>query len=260
MGYENVTLEMRGPVALLTINREKQLNSLDAATIRDVRSALADVRTRREARALVLTGAGSKAFVAGADIGEIQALGLGDGPDFLSAGHAMNREIESLGIPTLAAVNGLALGGGCELAMACTLRIAAPTAAFGLPELGLGVIPGFGGTQRLARLIGAHWASWYLLTGETIKAERALELGLVHRVAEAGEVVSESVRIGEKIAGKAPLAVRAALAAVRHGADADLETGLALESALTGMLLGSRDKQEGISAFLEKRKPEYRSE
>lgn len=258
MDYENITLMMEGPVGVLTLNREKQLNCLNAATIQDVRSALDTVRTRREVRALVITGAGQKAFAAGADIGEIQGLGLGDGPDFMAAGHAMNQEIESLGIPTIAAVNGLALGGGCEMAMACTLRVASVTAAFGLPELGLGVIPGWGGTQRLPRIIGRHWASWYLLTGETIKADRALELGLVHRVVDATEVVPESVRIGEKIATKAPLAVRAVLTAVRHGADVGLESGLALEAALIGALLASQDKREGIAAFLEKRKPEYR--
>ncbi|MHB9150331.1 MAG: enoyl-CoA hydratase/isomerase family protein [Thermoleophilia bacterium] len=258
MDYENITLMLEGPVGVLTINREKQLNSLNAATIQDVRSALDTVKSRREVRALVITSAGQKAFAAGADIGEIKGLGLRDGPDFMAAAHSMNREIENLGIPTIAAVNGLALGGGCELAMACTLRVASSTAVFGLPELGLGVIPGWGGTQRMPRLIGRHWAIWHMLTGETIKADRALELGLVHKVVDAAEVVLESVRIGERIATKAPLAVRAALTAVNHGADEGLESGLALETALMGALLASQDKQEGIAAFLEKRKPEYR--
>jgi enoyl-CoA hydratase len=260
MSYENVKLRIEDGVAVLSVEREGQRNCLSAATIRDLRNALGAVRSDDSARALILTGAGSKAFCAGADIGEVASVGLKGGQGFLAEGHALNRDLESLAIPTLAAVNGLAVGGGCELAMACTLRIAAKTALFGLPELGLGVIPGFGGTQRLPRLVGKSWALWYLLTGEMLDAAKALELGLVHRVVEPEELLPDCLKVARKIASKAPLAVRAALLAVNHGLGADLETGLALEAALANVTLGSRDKQEGIAAFFEKRAPAYKGE
>lgn len=260
MAWENVAYRCEDGVGILEIRREQQRNALNLATVREIREVLGSVRESGEARALVITGAGPKAFVAGGDISEIKDLGLKTGLDFLAAGNAMNRDIEALGIPTIAAVNGVALGGGCELAMACALRIAAQNAVFGLPELGLGAIPGFGGTQRLPRLIGRHWALWYMLTGETLDAQRALELGLVHRVVAPEDLMAESTKVARRIAEKAPLAVRAALMAVHFGSESGFESGLALESALSAMTFGSRDKQEGMAAFLEKRKAQYRGE
>lgn len=260
MEYENIRLEKKGDTAILTVNRPEALNALNTATIREMRSALDIVKKDHSLRLLVITGAGDKAFVAGADITEIKALGLKDGLDFLQAGHQMNRDIEGLGKPTIAAINGLALGGGCEMAMACSLRIVSEKARMGLPELGLGVIPGFGGTQRLARLIGKGRALWYILTGEMIDAPTAVELGLANIMVEPDGLMEKTMDIGQKIASKGPFAVKMALMAVNYGLETDMESGLALEAALTNLALLSKDKEEGIAAFFEKRKPNYTGE
>jgi enoyl-CoA hydratase len=172
----------------------------------------------------------------------------------------MNFEIETLGIPTIAAINGLALGGGCELAMACSLRVVSETARLGLPELGLGVIPGYGGTQRLARLIGKGRALWYLLTGDMIDAQKAVEMGLANLIVKPEKLMEESLAVAKRISSKGPLAVKMALLAVKYGSEMDLESGLVLESALTNLVIASEDKKEGIAAFFEKRKPQYKGE
>lgn len=260
MELNTITYETKELVGILTINREKQFNSLNAETIGEITGLLKTIRIEHKIRALIITGAGKKAFIAGADIAEIQRLGLKDGPDFIRAGNDMNRLIENLGIPTIAAINGLAFGGGCEVALACPLRVAAANAKFALPESGLGVIPGFGGTQRLPRIIGPNWAMWYLLTGEIFGAEKALELGMVHKVVAEDDLLSESLRIAKTIATKAPLAVSATLEAMKYGTGIDLETGIAFESSLVCKLLGSKDKAEGITAFLEKRIPAFKGE
>ena len=260
MEYENIQFQKQGDIGILTVNRPKALNALNTATIQEIRSVLGAVKKDHSLRLLVITGAGDKAFVAGADIGEIKALGLKDGLDFLQAGHQMNRDIEGLGKPTIAAINGLALGGGCEMAMACSLRIVSQTAKMGLPELGLGVIPGFGGTQRLARLIGKGRALWYILTGEMMDAPTAVELGLANLMVTPDALMEKTMDIARKIASKGPFAVKMALMAVNYGVETDMESGLALESALTNLALMSKDKEEGIAAFFEKRKPNYTGE
>lgn len=260
MGYENVKYVVENGIGILTVDRPKVLNALNNQTIREIRSVLDEVKKDQTVRALVITGSGEKAFVAGADIGEIKDLGLKDGFDSMRAGHQMNFDIETLGIPTIAAVNGLALGGGCELAMSCTLRIVSENAKLGLPELGLGVMPGYGGTQRLARLIGKGRALWYLLTGEMIDAAKAVDIGLANLMVKPDELMGKSIEVARKIATKAPLAVKMALIAVKYGVETDLETGLILEAALANVAIGSKDKSEGIAAFFEKRKPEYKGE
>lgn len=258
MAYKNIQFKVEEGIGILTLDRPKALNALNTETIKEIRSVLADVKADEATKVLILTGAGEKAFGAGADIGEIKDLGLNEGFDFLRTGHQMNHEIETLGKATIAAINGLALGGGLELAMSCTLRIASEKAKLGLPELGLGVVPGYGGTQRLARLIGKGRALWYLLTGDMMDAAKALDFGLVNLMVKPDELMEKSIEAAKKIASKGPLAVKMTLFAVKYGTETDLETGLVLESALANLGVASEDKKEGIAAFFEKRKPEYK--
>jgi len=260
MEYTNVKIETKEDIAILTIDRPKVLNALNSETIAEIRSALAEIKTNDAIRVLIITGAGEKAFVAGADIGEIKKLGLQDGFEYVRAGNQMNHDIETLGKPTIAAVNGLALGGGCELALACTLRVVSETAKIGLPELSLGVIPGYGGTQRLARLIGKEKAHWYILTGDMIVASKAVDIGLASLMVKPEELMEKTIAVAKKIAAKAPIAVKMALYALKYGTEVDLETGILLESALATITINSKDKDEGIAAFFEKRKPEYKGE
>lgn len=260
MTYKNIEYSTRNSIGILTINRPKALNALNSETITEIRSLLSEIKDGGETRVLIITGSGQKAFVAGADIREIENLGLRDGFDFFRRGLQLHRDMESLGIPTVAAINGLALGGGCELALACSLRIISENAKLGLPELGLGVIPGYGGTQRMARLIGKGRALWFLLTGDLIDAHTAFEIGLANLVAKPEELIDQAIAVAEKIANKSPLAVKMALIAVNHGLQADLDTGLILESALGNIAVGSKDKIEGIAAFLEKRKPVFQGD
>lgn len=258
MDYQNVTFEMREEIGLLTINRPKKLNALNHATMDEIQDILGKVKSDQALRVLVITGAGDKAFVAGADVSEFVDLGLNEGFDFTRKGNQIFRALECLGIPTIAAVNGLALGGGCELAMSCTFRILSDNARFGLPELALGVIPGYGGTQRLARMIGKSRALWVMLTGETIGAEEALSIGWANRVVKPEALMDETFKVAKTICTKGPLAVKYALVAVNHGTETDLETGLVIESAMTSLVLTSEDKKEGVSSFLEKRKPVFK--
>ena len=260
MEFQNIRFQKEENIGILTVDRPKALNALNGSTIQEICSVLKEVKTDDTLRLLIITGAGEKAFIAGADIGEIQGLTIKNGLEFLQTGHQMNRDIEALGKPTIAAINGLALGGGCELAMACSLRIISEKAKMGLPELGLGVIPGYGGTQRLARLIGKGRALWYLLTGDMIDATTAVDLGLANMVTKPEELMEKTLKLGKKISSKGPFAVKMALMAVNYGLETDLESGLALESALTNLALLSKDKEEGIAAFFEKRKPEYTGE
>ena len=257
MVYENIQFKKEEDIGILTIDRPKSLNALNTETIKEIRSVLADLKGDEVIKVLIITGAGEKAFGAGADVGEIKDLGLKAGFDFLRTAHQMNHEIETLGKPTIAAINGLALGGGLELAMSCTLRVASEKAKLGLPELALGVIPGFGGTQRLARLIGKGRALWYILTGDMIDAAEAVDFGLVNLIVKPDELMEKAIEVAKKITSKGPLAVKMTLFAVKYGAETDLETGLVLESALANLTMASEDKKEGIAAFFEKRKPEY---
>lgn len=260
MDYENVKVEIKEDVAILTIDRPKVLNALNSKTIAEIRSVLAEIKKNDAVRVLIITGGGEKAFVAGADIGEIKELGIKEGFDYVREGNQMNHDVETLGKPTIAAVNGLALGGGCELALACTLRLVSETAKLGLPEVGLGVIPGYGGTQRLARLVGKEKALWYILTGDMIDAGKAVDMSLASLMTKPEELMDQAMKVAKKIASKAPLAVKMALYAVKYGTEVDLETGIVLESALANITINSKDKDEGIAAFFEKRKPEYKGE
>lgn len=257
MDYENIVYEVKENIGTLTINRPKKLNALNRQTLKEIRDALARTKADDEVKTLIVTGSGDRAFVAGADINEFTDIGLKEGFDFSRGGHMMNRDMEELGKPIIAAVNGLALGGGCELALACTFRIMSENAKFGLPELGLGVIPGYGGTQRLARVIGKSRALWAMLTGDMISAQDALQMGLANMVVKQEALMDETIKVAKKINQKAPLAVRAAMTAVHCGMETDLESGLVLESAFGNLLLSSKDKEEGIAAFLEKRKPKF---
>ena len=257
MQYQNVILEIKDKIGVLTINRPKKMNALNGETIEEINGAVEEIKRDGDVRVLIITGSGNKAFIAGADISEFVDIGLKEGFDFSRKGHRVFGKLESLGIPSIAAVNGLALGGGCELAMACTFRIVSDSAKFGLPELGLGVIPGFGGTQRLTRIVGKSRALWLMLTGEMMGAEEAVQLGLANMAVKSEELMDMAFKIAKVICKKGPLAVKYALVAANYGAETDLETGLVLESAMTNLVLATADKAEGVASFLEKRKPEF---
>jgi enoyl-CoA hydratase len=257
MGYEKIIFEVKEGIAILTVNRPKKMNALNFQTMDEIQAAIAEVHADDSIRALIVTGSGDKAFVAGADISEFTELGLKESYDFIRRGAKIFRDLEALNVPSIAAVNGMALGGGCELAMGCTFRIVSESAMFGLPELGLGVIPGYGGTQRLARIIGTSQAMWAMLTGDMIGAEQALNLGLANQTAKPEELMDVVMKVAKKIATKAPLAVKFAMIATKYGSEVDLETGLVLEGLAANLALSSKDKIEGVAAFLEKRKPSY---
>jgi len=242
-----------GAVTTITVNRPDKLNALNAATIDDLRRALLEVRRDDAVRAVVLTGAGPKAFVAGADIRELAALDPAGARVVAERGQHVFDLVEHLGKPVVAAINGFALGGGCELAMACTIRVAADTARLGQPEINLGLIPGYGGTQRLARLVGRGRALELLLTGDPVDAAEAYRIGLVNRVVPAADVVPVAQALATTLAGKAPQAVRAILDAVARGLDGSLAQGQAHEAALFGLVAATDDMKEGTRAFLEKR-------
>ena len=256
--FENLLLARDGTAAVLTINRPRVLNALDTATLDELRHAIVDLTHDAAVRAVVVTGAGEKAFVAGADINEIARLSPAATRDHARRGQHVFDLIQNMGKPVIAAINGFALGGGCELAMACTLRIAADTARLGQPEINLGLIPGFAGTQRLARLIGRGAALDLLLTGRQITAEEALRLGLVNRVVPAARLMDDARALAHELGGKPRLATQYILDAVNHGLDGPLGQGQVLESVLFGLAASTDDMREGTSAFLEKRKPTFK--
>lgn len=258
MAFEHVQVEIDGAVALVTVNRPAALNALNAATIRELEQAMVQVRDDGAVRAVVLTGAGAKAFVAGADIKEMSTLSPIEGHAYARTGQRLLDLIENLGKPVIAAINGFALGGGNELAMACTLRLAADTAKFGQPEIKLGLIPGYAGTQRLSRLVGQGRALQLLLTGETIDAPEAWRIGLVNRVVPAGDLLTEARALAASLAAAAPVAVRYILDAVHHGPEMPLADGTRLEATLFGLAFSTDDMREGTRAFIEKRKPEFK--
>ncbi|WP_028322452.1 enoyl-CoA hydratase/isomerase family protein [Desulfatiglans anilini] len=260
MEPKNVNFDVKNGIGFLTIDRPKAMNALNVETIEEIRLHVREVKESGSIRALIITGAGEKAFVAGADITEIRQLGLKDGFDAMRKGHLMTNELETVGVPTIAAVNGLALGGGCEIALSCSLRLVTENSKFGFPEVGLGVIPGYGGTQRLSRLIGKGRALWYLLTGEMIDSDRAVEMGLANLKVKAEELIEKCTEIANKIASKGPFAVKALLCAVNQGFETDLQTALVLEASMCNLALASEDKKEGINAFFEKRKPVFKGE
>src|SRR5882672_4364526 len=254
---ENVLYEKKGAIAYLTLNRPKLLNALNTRTWEDLQTAFDAARDDEEVRGVILTGAGDKAFIAGADINELAHLTAVEGEESSSFGQAVLNLVENLGKPVIAAINGFALGGGCETAMACTIRIASETAKFGQPEVKLGVLPGGGGTQRLPRLVGKGRALQLILSGEMISAQEAYRIGLVNEVVTAADLIPRAEAILKQIFANAPLAVRYSLEAVNKGLETSQTEGLALEASFFGLCAGTEDKQEGTRAFLEKRAPQF---
>jgi enoyl-CoA hydratase len=257
MSSENLRLELRAPLAVVTLDRPKVLNALNQQSMSELEQVFLQLRDTAEIRAVLLTGAGEKAFVAGADIREFSALSPLEGEKLAARGQRIFSLIENCGKPVIACINGFALGGGCELALACTLRIASTTAKLGQPEVKIGVMPGYGGTQRLPRLIGKGAALKMILTGETINAADALRLGLVDEVVEPERLMARAEEIAQTIAGMAPVAIRESIRAVNSGYDLPLASGLELEASLFGLVCSTSDKTEGAQAFLEKRAPRW---
>jgi enoyl-CoA hydratase len=256
--YQTLLLAVNGPVAEVTINRPDKLNALSAQVLEDLRHLVAVLREREDVRAVIITGSGEKAFVAGADISELSRLNdLEEGTAFAQNGQAVFNLIETSPKPFIAAVNGFALGGGCELALACHIRICSENAKFGQPEVNLGIIPGYGGTQRLTRVMGRTYATDLILTGRTIGSEEAHAHGIVSRVVPLSELLVSARQIAETIAQKAPLAVRSAIEAIFLGSEETIEEGLDREANLFGRLTTSTDFHEGTSAFLEKRAAKF---
>ena len=252
----NILLEKKGSIAVATINRPKALNALNSQVLEDLNELLDLVNADEEIRALVLTGSGEKAFVAGADIAEMSTLTKVEGEAFGKKGNDVFRKLETLPIPTVAAVNGFALGGGCELSMSCDIRICADTAVFGQPETGLGITPGFGGTQRLARLVGPGMAKQLIYTAKNIKADEALRIGLVNAVYPLEELMPAAEKLATTIAKNAPIAVRACKKAINEGLEAKMDDAVVIEEKLFGSCFETADQKEGMAAFLEKRKHE----
>jgi enoyl-CoA hydratase len=260
MTFENLLLEHDGPVAILTVNRPAVLNALDTPTTDELRHAVLHLKHDAGIRVVIITGAGEKAFIAGADINELAALTPTQGKEHAQRGQHVFDLIENMGKPVIAAVNGFALGGGCELAMACTLRIAADTARFGQPEINLGIIPGYAGTQRLSRLVGKGVALDLLLTGRQIKADEALQIGLVNRVVPSSELMTEAKKLAVELASKAPVALQFIIEAVNRGLEVPFDKGQFLEATLFGLVASTADMREGTRAFLEKRKAQFKGE
>jgi enoyl-CoA hydratase len=258
--FDNLVIEREGLVAVVTISRPRVLNALDARTLDELGRASQDLTRDAGVAAVVLTGAGDTAFAAGADIAELAAMRPTDAHAHARHGQQVFDLLEHMGKPVIAAVNGFALGGGCELAMACTLRIAADTARFGQPEIGLGLIPGFAGTQRLTRLVGRGAALDMLLTGRQITAGEALRLGLVCRVVPAADLLTAARELAGTLARQPALAMRYIIEAVHFGADAAFDRAQHLEAALFGLTASTADMREGTSAFLEKRAPSFTGE
>lgn len=258
MSFENIHVEKKNSIAYVTVNRPKAMNALNAATMEELRAAFTEIKQDASVRVVILTGTGDKAFIAGADIGEIATLSAESGKEFALRGQAVFTLAENLGKPVIACINGFALGGGCELALACTIRLASENAKLGQPEVKLGVIPGFGGSQRLPRLVGKGIANQLLLTGEMISAQEAYRIGLVNEVTSPAELIPRAEAIAQKIIANAPLAVEYTLQAVNEGMEIPLANGLAMEAELFGKSCGTEDKKEGTAAFLEKRKAGFR--
>ncbi|HEX9282191.1 MAG TPA: enoyl-CoA hydratase-related protein [Gemmatimonadales bacterium] len=257
MSYETLLFETRDAIAFITINRPDKLNALNDEVVDELAHAAERVATEDAIRGVILTGAGQKAFVAGADIGDLAKQGPFDGKARALRGQAMLRRLETCGKPVVCAVNGYALGGGCELAMACHLRIASETAKFGQPEVKLGIAPGYGGTQRLPRLVGKGHALHLILTGEMIDAQEAYRIGLVNKVVPPADLLPTTEGTLRGILALGPLAVRLALEAVDQGLEMTLDQGLLLEANHFGLLAATRDMKEGLTAFLEKRAPRF---
>jgi enoyl-CoA hydratase/carnithine racemase len=257
LNLANVLYEKNNGIAYVTVNRPKVLNALNTPTWKDLRTAFEDARDDATVHGVILTGAGNKAFIAGADISELaQATGF-DAEQSSRFGQGVLDLIENLGKPVIAAISGFALGGGCETAMACTIRLAVETAKFGQPEVTLGLVPGGGGTQRLPRLVGKGRALQLILSGEMISAQEAFRIGLVNEIVPAAELIARAEAILKKIAANAPIAVKLALEATNKGMETSQGEGLLLEASYFGLCAGTEDKKEGTSAFLQKRVPQF---
>jgi enoyl-CoA hydratase len=259
MDYETLIVEREESIGLITINRPRSLNALSRATMRDLGAAVDELAADPAVGAIVLTGSGDRAFVAGADISEFNTLpSAAVAAHYSLVGQAILNKIETLDKPVIAAINGFALGGGCELAMACDIRLAADSARLGQPEINLGIIPGYGGTQRLARLVGRGTAKLLCLTGDPIDAAEALRIGLVDRVVPAAELLAEAKALAKKLAAKAPLARALIKQAINAGLEGSPSEGLAFEAAQFGLVFDSEDRVEGVTAFLEKRRATWK--
>ena len=257
MAYQTLLVDVADRICTVTINRPDKLNALNAQAKAELKDLFESITTDTAIDVVILTGAGEKAFVAGTDIGELTSLNASSGRPFAAAGQSVFSRIEGVGKPVIAAVNGYALGGGCELALACHIRIASENARFGQPEVNLGVIPGYGGTQRLPRLVGEGRAMEMILSGEPIDAHEALRIGLVNRVVPPAELLPACCALASKIAGKGQAAVRLAIQAVHASQEMPLDEGLEMEAGLFGTACGTDDFSEGVRAFLEKRKPKF---
>ena len=257
MTYENLLLRKEGNIGILSINRPDELNALNSIVLDELNIAIEHISKDDEIHVLILTGEG-RAFVAGADIGEMMGKNSIEAREFASKGLSVFRKIELMEKPVIAAVNGFDLGGGCELAMCCDIRIASERAKFGQPEVGLGITPGFGGTQRLSRLVGLGKAKELIFTADIIKAEEALRIGLVNKVVDPDELMEESLKLANKIASKGQLAVRYSKTAINRGFETDLETGMIIEKELFALCFATEDQKEAMSAFLEKREANYK--
>jgi enoyl-CoA hydratase len=258
LGLTNVLYEKKGAIGYVTVNRPKVLNALNTPTWKDLRTAFENARDDAAVRGVILTGAGDKAFIAGADISELAHVAAFEAEQSSRFGQEVLDLIENLGKPVVAAINGFALGGGCETAMACTIRIAVETAKFGQPEVTLGLVPGGGGTQRLPRLVGKGRALQLILSGEMISAQEAYRIGLVNEIVPAADLITRAEAILKKVASNAPIAVKLALEAANKGMDTSQGEGLLLEAAYFGLCAATEDKKEGTTAFLEKRAPQFR--
>jgi enoyl-CoA hydratase/carnithine racemase len=258
MNFENILFEKKNSIAYVTVNRPKVLNALNMATMEELRAAFHEIKNDAGIRVVIMTGAGEKAFIAGADIGELAKHDPVSAKAYTHRGQSVLNLIENLGKPVIACINGFALGGGCEIAMACTMRLASENAKLGQPEVKLGIMPGYGGTQRLPRLVGKGIAMHHLLTGEMISAQEAYRIGLVNEVVAAAELIPRAEAIGQKIIANAPLAVQYAMEAVNKGMEMTLADGLFLEATLFGVCCATEDKKEGTTAFLEKRPAQFK--
>jgi enoyl-CoA hydratase len=260
MAYENLLYEKKNGIATITFNRPKVLNALNRRTVEELHRALVEVRDDAEVRVLILTGAGEKAFVAGADINELAQQTPVNGKEFSLYGQSVFHLLETIGKPSICAINGFALGGGCELALSCSIRIASKNAKLGQPEVKLGIIPGYGGSQRLARLCGKGMAHELCLTGEMITADEAQRIGLVNHVYEATELLGAAEAMAKKIIERAPLAVKYCMEAIERGVEMPQEEGLFLEATLFGLCCATEDMREGTKAFLEKRAAQFKGQ
>jgi enoyl-CoA hydratase len=257
VGYVNLLLEKSGPIAVLTINRPKALNALNSDTLTELSTVLDELGRDSSVRVVILTGSGEKAFIAGADISQMKDLTPLEGRGFAQLGQATFRKLELLPQPVIAAINGFALGGGCELALACDIRLASENAKFGQPEVSLGLTAGFGGTQRLPRLIGTGLAGELLFTGDIIDAQEAYRIGLVNRVYAFDSLLEEAQKLAQRIAGRAPIAVQLSKSAIQRGTNLDLDSAQAYEAEVFALTFSTQDQTEGCTAFVEKRKPTF---